>query len=145
MKTFFKPEVLFQHNTKLPAIFHNHRLLIQNENDSNTTYAVVVFSHHRDAKVAFDDLDNAGLSYNSLVLIARNAERYTWRHELRINDYFEPQKFDFNQIAQEFFSRLFQKGKYLVLISGEKSEVNTVAKIMSHRHGHSEVWHFLSF
>ena len=142
MKAFFKSKALLRNATKLKEISHNHSLLIQNKHDNHATYGIVVFSHHRDVKVALDDLRNAGVSQDGIILIARNARRYSWYPRLMINSYFDPEKFNFNQIAQEFFLRLFQRGKYLVLIAGDKYEVNSVSKIMGRRPGHSEVWHF---
>lgn len=144
MKAFFKSKALLRNTTKLKDISHNHSLLIQNENENQASYGIVVFSHHRDVKVALDDLRNAGVSHDEIILIARNARRYSWYPRLLIDSYFDPEKFNFNQVAQEFFLRLFQRGKYLVLIAGDKDEVNSISKIMGRRPGHSEVWHFES-
>lgn len=132
IKGFFRPKTLLGKTYKLPA----------NPLNNHLTYAVVVFSHHRDVQVALDDLDNFGLSYDSFVLIAQNAQRYTWSPQLQIDNYFAPEKFDFNQIAQEFFLRLFKRKKYLVLITGNSKQVNAISKIMARRHGHAEAWHF---
>lgn len=134
MKEFFRSDTLLRNTQKSLAISH-HR---------NLTYAVVVFSHHRDVQVALDDLDNVGLSYESIVLIAQNAKRYLWSPELKVNNHFAPEKFDFNHIAQEFFLRLFQRRKYLVLITGNPENVNLISKIMARRYGHSEAWLFES-
>lgn len=144
MKAFFKSKALLRNATKLKEISHNHSLSIQNKNASYGNYGIVVFSHHRDVKVALDDLRNAGVSHDEIILIARNARRYSWYPTLMIDSYFDSEKFNFNQIAQEFFLRLFQRGKYLVLIAGDKYQVNSVSKIMGRRPGHSEVWHFES-
>ncbi|MEM8674760.1 MAG: hypothetical protein AAGF83_12930 [Cyanobacteria bacterium P01_G01_bin.67] len=144
MKAFFKSKALLSKTTKLKELPSKNSLLIQSENAVNSNYAVIVFAHHRDVKVALDDLDNAGFSCDWISLIARKAKRHTWYPELIINDYFEPAKFDFNQIAQEFFLRLFQRGKYLVLVTGNKYDVNSASKIMARRPGHSEVWYFQS-
>lgn len=141
MKAFFKPKALLYSTTKLRDIFHSN-VSIPHQNYSNSTCAVVVFSHHRDVKVAFDDLDNAGLASDGVTLVAHNARRYFWDCDLIINNYFDSEKFAFNQIAQEFFSRLFQRGKYLALITGDKYDVNTISKIMARRQGHAEAWHF---
>lgn len=134
MKGFFKPKILLSKTQKLPVTPLNHHL----------NYAVVVFSHHRDVQVALDDLDNFGLSHDSIVLIAQNVRRYSWSPKLEINNYFAPEKFDFNHIAQEFFLRLFQRRKYLVLITGNSEQVNVISKIMARRHGHAEAWLFES-
>ncbi|MEM8723610.1 MAG: hypothetical protein AAGE84_30745 [Cyanobacteria bacterium P01_G01_bin.39] len=144
MKAFFKPKALLGSITKLGELSGKSNLLIKSESASNSNYAVVVFAHHRDVKVALDDLDNAGFSHDWISLIARKAKRHSWYPELKVNDDFEPAKFNFNQIAQEFFCRLFQRGKYLVLIEGDKYDVNSVSKIMARRQGHAEAWYFQS-
>lgn len=142
MKAFFKTKALLRNAIGLQEISHNHNLLIQNRNIRNSTYAVIVFAHHRDVKVALDDLENAGFSDDGITLIARNAKRYSWGSKLTINNYFNQDKFDFNQVAQEFFLRLFQRGKYLILIAGNQDDVNAASSIMGRRQGHAEVWHF---
>lgn len=145
MRVFFNPKALLPITRKLPQIPTDHNLLIQNKQGHNLTYAVVVYSHHRDVKVALDDLKNAGFATDDMILIAHNARRYSWNHQLMFNDYFDLKKFDFNHIAQEFFLRLFQKGKYLVLVTGEKADVKAISKIMARRDGHAEAWNFESF
>jgi hypothetical protein len=45
-------------------------------------------------------------------------------------------------MSQGFFQRLFQKGKYLLLVIGTQNDVNFAGTIMGHRRGHSEIWHF---
>ena len=140
MKAFFKPKALLPITRKSPEISPRHSVSIHNKNDYDSTYTVVVYSHHRDVKVALDDLHNAGFSNDAITLIAHNARRYSWNYQLMINNYFDLNKFDFNHIAQEFFLRLFQKGKYLVLIKGEKADVNAISKIMARRDGHAEAW-----
>ena len=144
MKTFCKSKVLLGNSIKLRELSGNNSLLTASNNTSNSNYAVVVFNHHRDVKVALDDLENFGLTCDGISLIARKADRYSWHPDLKINDYFESAKFNFNQIAQEFFCRLFQRGKYLVLITGNQDDVSFTSKIMGRRPGHSEVWYFQS-
>ena len=144
MKAFFKSKALLRNAIKLKEISHNHSWLIKNKDFNHANYGIVVFSHHRDVKVALDDLRNAGVSHDGIILIGRNARRYSWCPRLMIDSYFDPAKFDFNQIAKEFFWRLFQQGKYLALIAGDKYQVNSVSKIMGRRPGHSEVWYFKS-
>ncbi len=147
MKVFFNPKALLPIKSKLPKTLPCNSLLLHKKHghDLDLTYAVVVYSHHRDVKVALDDLKNAGCTTDDMILIAHNAKRYSWNHQLMINDYFDLKKFAFNHIAQEFFLRLFQKGKYLVLITGEKADVNAISKIMARRNGHAEAWNFESF
>ena len=142
MKAFFKPKALLNDSTKLRGISHHSTQLISSKRNSNSTYAVVAFSHHRDVKVALDDLQHTGFSSDYMVLVARNIQRHSWCSKLITNNYFDAEKFDFGEAAQEFFSRLFSKGKYLVLISGKEYDVNYAAKVMGRRQDRSEVWRF---
>ena len=146
MIAFFKPRALFSGTAK----FRDNNIslsTVQNNSQhsnyiTNNTNAVVVFSHHRDVKVALDELSDAGLSNDYMTLITRHAQRCLWNSELAIDSCFNTQRFAFNQVAQEFFRRLFQRGKYLVLITGSKQDVNVASKIMSRRRDHAEVWFF---
>ena len=139
MKTFFKP---LSSKNKFEAVSHNVRL-IQNKHDGDVNSAVVVFSHHRDVKVALDDLKDAGFGYSDrLLLMARNAERYSWHRQLTIYNYFDVEEFDCSHADKDFFWRLFQRGKYLLLISGTRYDINSVTKTVARRRGHAEVWHF---
>jgi hypothetical protein len=106
------------------------------------TSAVAVFSHHRDLKVALDDLHRAGFSDDWITLTARNTKRCSWCSELITKNYFDAEKFNFSQAAQDFFLKLFQRGKYLVLISGDQHGVDAASKIMSRRQNHAKVWQF---
>lgn len=144
MKTFCKSKVLRDNSIKLRELSGNNSPLTASKNTSKSNYAVVVFNHHRDVKVALDDLENVGLTCDGISLIARKAHRHAWHPELEINNYFESVEFNFNQIAQEFICRLFQRGKYLVFITGNQDDVNFTSKIMGRRPGHSEVWYFQS-
>ena len=141
MIAFFRPQALF---TDLAILKETkHKTLLPNNNKANDSHshAVVVFSHHRDVKVALEELSYAGFSSDCLTLIARHAQRLDCSG-LVIKSCFDPKQFDFNQIAQDFFSRLFKRGKYLVLIDGGKYDVNAASKIASRRQNHAKVWHF---
>ena len=138
MKTFLKPQLLPENRFEKVS---DNSGLIQNKHD-DVNSAVVVFSHHRDVRVALDDLKNAGMTSDRFILMARNAERYSWHRELTIDNYFDVEEFDCSQADRDFFWRLFQKGKYLLLISGSKYDVDSVTKIVARRRGHAEVWHF---
>ena len=141
MKTFFRPQTLLSEN-RFKAVFSNTGL-IQNKHDGNVNSAVIVFSHHRDVKVALDDLRDAGFDYSDrFILMARNAKRYSWHCELTAYNYFDVEEFDCSQADRDFFWRLFQKGKYLLLISGTKYDVDSATRIVARRRGHAEVWHF---
>lgn len=140
MLTLFKPRALFYAPAKLPETTNQNCTLVQN-NSCNQTRAVVVFSHHRDLKVALDELYHAGFSNDWITLITRNTKHCSWCSELIANNYFEA-KFNCGQVAQKFFWRLFQRGKYLVLLSGSDLDVNAASKIMSRRQNHAKVWRF---
>ena len=141
MIAFFRPQVLFT-DLAIPKET-KAKTLLPNGNRANDyhSHAVVVFSHHRDVKVALDELSCAGFSSDCLTLIARHAKRLDCS-ELVAKSCFDPQKFDFSQIAQDFFSKLFRKGKYLILINGGKHDVSAASKIMSRRSNRAKVWHF---
>ena len=141
MKTFFRPQTSLSENTRFSQIANNTPWLFPSKIDSNLARAVVTFSHHRDVKVALDDLANADFASDRMVLMARNAERYSWQSELTTCNYFDVEKFGLNQSDREFFWRQFQKGKYLLLISGSKYDIDSASKIMAYRRSHAEVWY----
>jgi len=143
MLSFFQPEALFTGKAQFKKI--SHKNLLSAKHKSNKNRAVVVFAHHRDVKVALDELNYAGFSYDSLTLIARQAQRCLDDSGLITNSYFDPQKFDFNQVSQKFFLRLFKRGKYLVLVKASEHDVNAASKIMSCRRDRAEVWRFEQF
>ena len=140
MKTFFRSQTLLSNN-RFEAVSHDVRL-IQNKHDSNLDNAVVVFSHHRDVRVALDDFRNAGQISDRLLLMARNAGRYSWHRELTTYNYFDVEEFNCSQADRDFFWRLFQRGKYLLLISGTRYDIDSATRIVARRRGHAEVWHF---
>jgi len=142
MIAFFKPRALFTGTTILKETTNKNLLLTRHCAASNQAHAVVVFSHHRDVKVALDELSCAGFSSDYLTLIARQAKKRLGSLDFATYNCFQPGKFDFNQVAREFFSRLFHKGKYLILIEGSSKDVRTASKIASRRRDRSEVWLF---
>ena len=93
MKTFFRPLTLLFENNRFEAVSHNVRL-IQDKDDGDLVNAVIVFSHHRDVRVALDDFRNAGCRSDRLILMARNAGRYSWHRELTPYNYFDLEEFD---------------------------------------------------
>ena len=141
MKIFFRPQTLLSERNRFAAVSDNTRL-IQNKCNDDLTNAIIVFDHHRDVRVALDDFRNAGFESDRLLLIARNAGRYSWHRELTSYDYFDVEEFDCSQADRDFFWRLFQKGKYLLLVSGTEYDVNSATRIVARRRGHAEVWHF---
>jgi hypothetical protein len=138
MLTLFKPRALSYAPAKLPETANQNCTLVQN-NSCNQTRAVAVFSHHRDLKVALEELHHAGFSHDWITLITRKTKHCSWCSELIANNYFET-KFNCSQVAQKFFWRLFQRGKYLVLLSGSDLDVDAASKIMSRRQDHVKIW-----
>ena len=136
--SFFRPEALFSGKAKLKKI--SHKNLPSTKHRNNKNHAVIVFAHHRDVKVALDELNYAGFSYDGLTLIARQAQRCLDYSGLVANSYFDPQKFDVDRVSQEFFLRLFKRGKYLVLVNASEHDTNAVSRIMSRRRGRAKVW-----
>jgi hypothetical protein len=141
MIALFRPRALVTELVKLTKPINQNLAVVQN-NLCNETRAVVVFSHHRDLKVALDELRDAGFSDDWLTLMTRDVQRCSWCAELMTKNYFDAEKFDFNQVAQDFFFKLFRRGKYLVLISGNERDVDAASKIMSRRQNHAQVWQF---
>ncbi|MDJ0568955.1 MAG: hypothetical protein QNJ53_07890 [Pleurocapsa sp. MO_192.B19] len=137
MKTFLNTQALLSRTVSSEEIA---KKIAKNSNE--LSHIVGVFSHHRDAKVALDDLQDAGFPSNWITLIARNCRRYSWSSNLNIYNCFEQETFGLNQITQGFFQRLFQRGKYLVLVTGNKNDVNSAASIIGRRRSHSEVWRY---
>ena len=118
------------------------RLLDRDCNSDRSTRAVVVFHHYRDVKVALDELSSAGFSHDCLTLVSRRPQSYVGHADLITDSCFNREKFNFSQVAQEFFLRLFQKGKYLVSIEGSHYDIKAASKIMSRRRHHAQMWHF---
>lgn len=142
MIALFEPRALVAELVKLTKPINQNLALVQNNNNCYPTRAVVVFSHHRDLKVALDELHDAGFSDDWITLITRNTKHCSWCSKFITKSYFDAEKFDFNQVAQDFFFKLFQRGKYLVLISGNEQDADAASKIMSRRQNHAKVWQF---
>ena len=141
MEVFFKPRVSLQNTTECQTILNSDRWSTQNEINSDLSRIVGVFSHHRDVKVALEELTEAGFSTNLITLIARNCQRHSWLPKLNTKNCFNDETFSFNRPAREFFQRLFQRGKYLLLITGDEQDLSYASSIIGRRRGHSEVWH----
>lgn len=107
----------------------------------NYTRTVGVFRHHRDAKVALEDLRDAGFPLNWIKLISRNCWRYDWLAGLHTCDRFDGKFFDTSDSCWQFFLRLFQRGKYLIAIEAPSNSLHYAEAILSRRRGHGKVWH----
>jgi hypothetical protein len=141
MKTLIEPQKLLS-NTIWLQKRESSNCLSLHKNDLNSTHLMGVFSHYRDAKVALEELEEAGFVLNKITLVARNYWRYHWRNELTVSECFDEELFGSNQVVRYFFQRLYQRGKYLLLFPGKKNDVSFVGAIMGRRQGHSEVWYF---
>lgn len=107
---------------------------------SDPSQIVGVFSHHRDVKVALEELTEAGYPISLVKLIARNCQQYSWLPEIDTYDSFDDDAFAGNRTAQNFFQKLFKRGKYLLLVAANRQELSSVSSIVGRR-GHSEIWH----
>lgn len=119
----------------------SHSSLKETVSNSELSQIVGVFSHHRDAKVAIEELTEAGYPINLVKLIARNCQQYSWLPEIDTYNSFDDDAFAGNSTAQNFFQKLFKKGKYLLLVAASRQEVGSVSSIIGRRRGHSEIWH----
>ncbi len=138
MKTLIHPKALFSNIVKAEVHSSND---FPTNNNAGITHEVGVFAHHRDAKVAIEDLQEAEFSLDKITLVARNAWHHRWLGDLTIYSYFNQELFDSNQIARRYCQKLFQQGKYLLLVTEKENNLNA-GKIMGRRRGHSEVWYF---
>ena len=116
--------------------------LLAYSNSDRSTKAVVVFNHHRDVRVALDELYDAGFSTDCLTLISRRSLKYMDRVEIATSSNLNLEKFNFDRQSQEFFSRLSDRGKYLILITGSHSDIKAASKIVSRRRHRTQIWHF---
>nr|ADN15739.1 hypothetical protein Cyan7822_3805 [Gloeothece verrucosa PCC 7822] len=119
---------------------HSSKLKAQTFLDKIT---VGVFFHHRDVRVALEDLTNAGFPLNSLTLMARNIERHNWLSQLNIFSHFEPEIFSFSRECEQFFQKFFCRGKYILVVEGTEEMVDFAAKVFARRRDHSKVWYLV--
>jgi len=108
---------------------------------ATSAQVIGMFSHHRDVKVALEELHEAGFPDSLITLVTSNRRYKAWFSELNIKNHSDWQLFESNHGVQNFFQRLFNRGKYLLLVKGDEVELNSVGSIMFRRHGHGEIWH----
>ena len=108
---------------------------------SNPTLEIAVFNHYRDVKVAVEELQEAGFGLSEITLIARRW-RSDWLRNLTIYNNLEDISFGLDEAGQNFFQKLFQRGKYLLLLTGRENEMNAAGAIMERRQAHAKVWQF---
>lgn len=110
-------------------------------NSSTSAQVIGVFSHHRDVKVALEELREAGFPNSLITLVTSNHQYNTWFSELNIAKDLNWQFFDSSHGIRNFFHRLFQQSKYFLLVQGNDFDLNSAGSIMGRRLGHGEVWH----
>jgi hypothetical protein len=104
--------------------------------------AVGVFFHHRDVKVALEDLIEIGFPVSKISLIARDCKRYDWNNNLQICDRFDNNLLKLPEALIHLLQRYFNRGKYLTIVSGTKADVEIASAILNRRPKHAKVWHF---
>ena len=106
MKAFLESKASLSDTVKLEKAKNNNYLFSIENNSSKLTHAVGVFSHHRDVKVALEELRDTGFPLNWITLIARDCWRYSWSPGLSIYNYCDEGTLSFNQNSQHFFSAI---------------------------------------
>ena len=138
MNTPIHPKTLLSNDVEV--ICHSNSSITENTNASINS-EVGVFASHRDVRVAIEELLEAGFSCDRIALIARHAERYDWLDNLTVYDSFPENLFGTNNIDPHLFRRLFHRGKYLLLVVGENSDLKLARTIIGRRRGHAKVWY----
>ena len=138
MNTPIHPKTLLSNDVE---IIHNSNLSLTKNTNASINSQVGVFASHRDVKVAIEELLEAGFSCDRMTLVARHIGHHHWLDNLTTYDSFSEELFGKNDIDRHFFQRLFQQGKYLLLVSGENSDLKLAETIMGRRRGHAEVWY----
>ncbi|OKH26065.1 hypothetical protein NIES593_03025 [Hydrococcus rivularis NIES-593] len=100
---------------------------------------VGVFLHHRDAKVALEELRKVGFPMSWIALVARQGKRYDWMPGLTVCDRFDED--EFSEAGWQFFQKYYKRGRYLIIIKGTEDAISYAEAILSRRRGRSEVWH----
>ena len=108
---------------------------------STSAQVIGVFSHHRDVKVALEDLIEAGFPSSLITLVTSNHLYNTWFSELKTGSDLDWRFFDPDHSILSFFLRLFKKSRYFLLVQGDEVDLNSAGSIMGRRRGHGNVWH----
>ena len=158
MKSSIYPKELFSNITKA-KVRDSHNLTHTKDSDVKPAHEVGVFASHRDVLVAIEELLEAGFSLDGIALVARQARRnfagvrpvefteqeakhHDWQEDFTIYDNFNVELFGSNEIDRYFFLRLFERGKYLLLVTGTEQDLKSIGAIIGRRRGHGEVWYF---
>lgn len=110
-------------------------------NSDSSIRAIGVFSNHRDAKVALQELKEAGFPCQWMALFARSSQRYSWHPNLMVHNCFDATAFKCDRHSQAFLQRLFQRGKFLLLVTGNVRDIDSAGKIISRRPNYAKFWH----
>ena len=106
-----------------------------------TTSAVGVFFHHRDVKVALEELAEINFPLNKVSIIARDGKQYNWNDDrLKICSRFNANLLELPESLRYLLHHYFNRRRYLVLVSGVETEIKIASKILSRRPKHCEVW-----
>lgn len=97
--------------------------------------AVGLFSNHRDAELAMDDLRNAGFPLNQITLIAQHVEPQGFFAKLamRVRDRFDDMRMGLSDDRVRFYSDRIARGDYAVVVEGTEEEVRRAASILNAR------------
>ena len=164
MKTLIRPGALLSNMVKTKVARNNDMHPTQKD---KYVREVGVFASHRDVLVAIEELLEAGFSLDGIALVARQARRnfagvrpvvlkdtpsdkfteqeakhHDWQEDFTIYDNFNVELFGLNEIDRYFFLRLFERGKYLLLVTGTEQDLKSIGAIIGRRRGHGEVWYF---
>ncbi|GAB4539381.1 MAG: hypothetical protein Tsb0014_29730 [Pleurocapsa sp.] len=102
--------------------------------------AVGIFFHHRDVKVVLEELREIGFPLSKISLIARHSKKHNWSSGLQICDRFNAKILELPEALRYLLHHYFNRGKYLVLVSGTNADIQVARNILSRRPKHSEVW-----
>ena len=141
MKSLIHPKELLSNITKA-KVQNSHNLTPSKNCDIQPAHEVGVFASHRDVLVAIEELLEAGFSLEGIALVARQAKHHDWQEDFTIYDNFDEELFGSNEIDRYFFLRLFERGKYLLLVTGTEQDLKSIGAIIGRRRGHGEVWYF---
>ena len=138
MNTPIHPKALLLNDVE---VIHNSNSSVTKNTNASINSEVGAFASHRDVRVAIEELLEAGFNCDRITLVARHVEYHNWLDNLTTYDSFPEDLFGKNDIERHFFQRLFQQGKYLLLVSGENNDLKLAGTIMGRRRGHAEVWY----
>lgn len=142
---------LLQHlvsNLSLPSLGLKTKLQPDQDNlkiTNHQNYAqkvVGVFFHHRDVKVALEDLKEIGFPISKVSLVARDCKQYHWNESLQICDRFDTNLLRLPETLIRVLQKYFNRGQYLTIVSGSQTDVEIASAILSRRPKHAKVWYF---